>query len=334
MSRVVPAEWSPHKAMWVGFPSHADLWVEDLAPARAEVAALVRALTERGGERVNLMAFGEEPVDIARALLNGVAGVEVVPGRFGDIWFRDTGPIFVKDDGRDLAVGFRNNGWGGKYVLPHDEDVAGQIAEHAHAPLDPIDVIVEGGALEHDGEGTVITTRQCVLNPNRNPGWTEAQAEAVLARALGARKVLWLGDGLLNDHTDGHVDNMARFVRPGLVACPIAFGSDDPNAEIYDAAADALTSMSDAAGRPLEVARIPSPGLIEDEDGEPIPASHMNFLIANRAVIAPIYRDRAGEAALVELRKLFPDRAVIGLPSTAILTGGGSFHCISQQEPA
>ncbi|MBS0294888.1 MAG: agmatine deiminase family protein [Proteobacteria bacterium] len=334
MDRLVPAEWSPHRAIWLGFPSHADLWVEDLEPAQAEVAALARALAGQGRERVRLIAHGEAGVAAAQALLGDVAGVEIVPGRFGDIWFRDTGPIFVKDGGAERAIGFRFNGWGGKYVLPHDDEVAGQIAQGAGVALEAHDFILEGGAVDHDGFGTVLTTRQCLLNANRNEGWTETQAEAALAHALGARKVLWLGDGLENDHTDGHVDNLARFVAPGVVACPIAFGADDPNAQVYDAVARDLAGMSDARGEKLKVMRIPSPGRIEDEDGEAIPASHMNFLIANGAVVMPTYEDEASEFALQALAEIFPDRQVIGLPSVAILTGGGSFHCISQQEPA
>jgi agmatine deiminase len=331
---VVPAEWSPHRAIWVGYPSHADLWAEDLEAAREEVAGLVRALAGPGRERVRLLAHGEASSADAERRLGNAPNVEIVSGRFGDIWLRDTGPIFAKRSGADVACSFRFNGWGGKYELPHDEEVAEQIAQASAVDLETFDFIIEGGALDHDGRGTVITTRQCLLNPNRNSGWTETQAEQALASALGARKILWLGEGLLNDHTDGHVDNLARFVRPGLVACPIATGADDPNASAYDAAAELLASYGDALGAPLEVARIPSPGRLKDEDGEIVPASHMNFLIANGAVIAPIYEPRSGAMALEELRKLFTDREVIGLPSNAILTGGGSFHCISQQEPA
>jgi agmatine deiminase len=161
-----------------------------------------------------------------------------------------------------------------------------------------------------------------------------ADAEGALADALGARAVIWLGDGLQNDHTDGHVDNLARFVAPGVVAVPVAWGKGDPNAEAFDEAARRLGSASDATGRPLKVVRIPSPGWVEGDEGKAVPASHMNFLIANRAVIVPIYEARPGELACQALEHLFPDRQVIGLPSTAILTGGGSFHCITQQEPA
>jgi agmatine deiminase len=338
MSRVVPAEWAPHKAFWLGFPSHADLWAEDLEPAQAEVVALARALAGPGGERVRLMVHGDAAEAAAREALAGVQGVEIVRGFFGDVWLRDTGPIFVKASDAearesDLAVGFRFNGWGGKYELPYDEQVAEQVAAAAGAPLAGFDVVLEGGALDHDGAGTVLTTRQCLLNPNRNPGWTEADAEAALAASLGARRVLWLGDGLLNDHTDGHVDNLARFIAPGVVACPKAYG-DDPNADVYDDAAAALAAMAGADGQPVKVVRIPSPGRILDEEGEIVPASHMNFIIANGAVIMPVYAEGPGEAALNALRAAFPDRAVIGLPSRALITGGGSFHCISQQEPA
>jgi len=326
----VPAEWSPHRAIWIGFPSHAELWEDDLAPAQSEVAALVRALAGPGEERVRLLTDGEAAAMAARALLDGVPGVEFLPGHFGDIWLRDTGPIFVGPS----AAAFRFNGWGGKYVLPGDDSVAEQLAAAAEVPLERYDFVLEGGALDHDGEGTVLTTRECLLNPNRNRGWTQAVAEAALRQALGARKVIWLDKGLLNDHTDGHVDNLARFVGPGLVAIPMAFGADDPQAAIYDAAAAALAGASDAAGRALRVVRIPSPGRVIGEDGLAAPASHMNFIIANRAVIVPTYNQRAGDFAAQALTSLFPDRAVIGLPSRALLTGGGSFHCISQQEPA
>lgn len=330
---VIPAEWSPHRAMWVGWPSHEELWQDDLDAAQAEVEALVRALAGPGREQVRLLVGHEDALTDARARFDGVAGVEVVPGRFGDIWLRDTGPIFGPRSAR--AAAFRFNGWGGKYDLPYDDTVADQIGAHAGAPLDRHDFILEGGALDHDGAGTILTTRQCLLNRNRNTGWTEAVAEAALMSALGAKKVLWLGDGLLNDHTDGHVDNLARFVAPGVVACPIAFGPKDPNADVYDDTARALSAMKDAEGRPIRVLRIPSPGLILDEDERPVPASHMNFLIADGAVIVPTYGDEtAARLACEALATVFTDREVIPLPSTAILTGGGSFHCISQQEPA
>ena len=330
MTRPVPAEWSPHRAIWVGFPSHAELWEADLEAAQAEAAALARALAGPGGERVRLLVCGEAAAAAAARLCGGDVA-EIVPGRFGDIWLRDTGPIFLS---AAEAVAFRFNGWGGKYVLEGDDAVAEQIAAAAGAVLARHDVVLEGGALDHDGEGTVLTTRECLTNPNRNRGWTEAVAEAALRDAVGARKVIWLGHGLLHDHTDGHVDNLARFVAPGVVAIPLTFGEKDPNAGVYDAAAAALAGQTDAAGRSIKVVRIPSPGRVLGDDNLPVPASHMNFIIANRAVIVPTYGAAAANWAGKALAELFPGREVIGLPSRALLTGGGSFHCITQQEPA
>lgn len=334
MTLTVPPEWAPHRAMWLGFPSHTELWEDDLQAAQAEVAALARALAGPGAERVRLLTGSPQGEADAQRLLGDVPGVEIVAGAFGDIWLRDTGPIFSSSPDGARAEAFGFNGWGGKYELEHDDTVAAQIAKAAGVRLMAHDFILEGGAVDQDGEGTVLTTGQCVLNPNRNRDWTKPLAEAALTVALGARKVIWLGDGLVNDHTDGHVDNLARFVAPGVVACPVAFGRGDPNAKAYDDAAQRLLAQTDATGRKLEVMRIPSPGWIDGPQGKAAPASHMNFLIANQAVIMPIYEERAGAFAIQALEHLFPGRQVIGLPSRAILTGGGSFHCISQQEPA
>lgn len=335
LTRTVPAEWAEHRAMWVGFPSHGDLWEENLAPAQAEVAALTRALAGPGGERVRLFVRGDEAEAQARALLDGVPHIEFVRGQFGDVWLRDTGPIFVVDGEAQLTgVGFHFNGWGGKYILEDDDAVAEQLAAAAGAPLEQHAFVVEGGALDHDGAGTILTTRQCLLNPNRNADWTEAEAEQAMQNALGARRLLWLGDGLLNDHTDGHVDNLARFVAPGVVACPVAWGRDDPNGAVYDETARRLGEMRTERGASLTVVRVASPGRVE-VDGNVVPASHMNFVIANKAVVVPLYtNDRAGQFAMDALASLFPEREVIGLPSNALLSGGGSFHCITQQEPA
>lgn len=321
--RQIPAEWALHRAMWMAWPSDPALWGDDLGQARAEVAALARALSE--GETVHMLANGEEAMASARIALG--ASVSLSRARFGDIWLRDTGPIFT-GDGR--ALGFVFNGWGGKYDLAGDRELARAVASCAGAAFQAHDFVLEGGAIEMDGEGALLTTRQCLLNPNRNPGWREADAEHALKAALGVRKVLWLDEGLANDHTDGHVDNLARFVAPGRVVCQ-APAPGDPNARTLDAIARTLAAMTDACGRLLEVIRIPSPGLVEI-DGKPAPASHMNFVIGNAAVVVPLYSAQ-GEDAMKALAALFPGRRVIGLPSGAILKGGGSFHCITQQEP-
>jgi agmatine deiminase len=322
-----PPEWAPHKAIWTAWPSAADLWGEDLKPARAEVAAMVSALADRDGDRMRVLVNGDEALASARTAIGACA--ELIEAKFGDIWLRDTGPIFTK--GR--ALGFRFNGWGGKYVLAHDDKVARAVAAAAGVECASHDFILEAGAIEMDGEGALITTRQCLLNPNRNATWTERGAEAALKQALGVEKILWLDEGLANDHTDGHIDNLARFVGPGRVVCQAPSGKGDPNADVLNEIALSLAAMKDARARQLEVIRIPSPGPVVDEDGDAIPASHMNFLIGNKAVVVPIY-SASGDDAVNALAPLFPGRRVIGLSSNAILTGGGSFHCITQQEPA
>jgi agmatine deiminase len=333
----IPAEWAPHKAIWTCWPSAADLWLEDLEPARAEVGAMIKALiatTPEGGQGdvVHVLASGADAAVNAREALPAAVHVHEVP--FGDIWLRDTGPIFAKDGDAPVALRFDFNGWGGKYELDDDDTVGGAVAVLAQVPTRKAGFVLEGGAVDHDGEGTVLTTRQCVLHPNRNGDWTQEAAEAHFATALGAKKVLWLGDGLINDHTDGHVDNIARFIGPGRVMCMHAYGEDDPNRDVLDAIASDLAAMTDATGRKLEVVRIPSPGLVTNEDGEAIPASHMNFIIGNASVVVPHYGTPSADAALRAIAAAFPGRRVVGVNTTAILTGGGSFHCITQQEPA
>jgi agmatine deiminase len=323
----IPPEWAPHRAIWTAWPREPAYWGAAFEAARVEVAAMVRALAA-GGERVRVLVDGREGEASAKLAFAGAG--ELIQARYGDIWLRDIGPIF---DSEGLAHGFRYNGWGGKFVMAGDEAVAAQVADLAGARLVQHDFILEGGGVEHDGEGTILTTRQCVLNQNRNPHWTEAAAEMELKRAFGASKILWLDEGLLNDHTDGHIDNIARFVGPGRVVCQAPWGKKDPNADIYEEIALSLAAMHDAQGRKLEVVRIPSPGLVKDEKGEIVPASHMNFLIANEVVLVPVYSD-SGDDALKALAPLFPGRRVVGLSSHATLAGGGSFHCITQQEPA
>jgi agmatine deiminase len=348
-----PAEWTPHRRVFIGWPSAADLWGDDLAPARREVAAFARAVilpdpddaagAITRGEAVVLVARGAEARAAAEAFRGGLpdcAACSLLEAPIGDVWLRDTGPAFAWDQsGALVASAFRFNGWGGKYELPDDDRIAGILAAHAGVRLRSFNGFVgEGGALECDGEGTVITTRQCLLNPNRNPGLLEKDVEDVLKSAIGAEKVIWLGDGLTGDHTDGHVDNIARFIAPGKVVCMRPYGADDPNRDVLNEIRGILARATDASGRRLEVIEIPSPGLALRE-GAPVPASHMNFYIANHAIVMPTYEGltgdaRPGEDALSILQETGVRPFVIGIDSSHLLTGGGSFHCISQQEPA
>jgi agmatine deiminase len=329
---VVPAEWAPQAAIWTAWPADAAEWNGDLALPRADVAALVRALAE--SNKVRLLVNGEEAATSALAAVGDTA--ELVSAKYGDIWLRDTGPIFAHEGNERVALRFTTNSWGGKYDLPDDLTVGDTVAELAGTPIRRFDFVLEGGAVDHDGEGTILATKQTLLNPNRN-GWTAEQAEAELARAFGAKKVIWVDEGLLGDHTDGHIDNIARFVAPGRVVCQAPAGADDPNAAILDAIAARLAEATDAAGRKLEVIRVPGVGLYRNPLGEVSPASHMNFIVANGVVVVPVYGTETQEAALAALQAVFPDRKVVGVSSRGLLgcgeAGGGSFHCITQQEP-
>jgi agmatine deiminase len=316
-------EWAPHQAVWIGFPSSAELWEADLAPAQTEVAAFAAAVHADGaGEQVWLVAADETAATEARRL---APFAKVILQPFGDIWLRDTGAIVLGSGADRQAQGFGFNGWGGKYDLPGDDSIGERLAAGASLPYSKSDWVLEGGAVDGDGTGLVLTTEQCLLNANRNPSLDKEAVEERLKRDLGATRIVWLGEGLVNDHTDGHVDNLARFIAPGRVAIPEAV-EEDPNAAAY---ADAAEALLDAE---LEVVAIPSPGLVE-RDGEIIPASYMNFYIGNAAVVVPQYGAANDAAAVEAIQALFPGRRAIGLRADHILTGGGSFHCISQQVP-
>ena len=335
-----PAEWADHEAVWLAWPSHPELWQDALEPVRSAVGEMVRAILDPHpvtgaprGERVDLLVPDEGAAALARERLGG-RGIRFHRIPFGDIWLRDTAPVFVAaPGGRRAAVLFGFNGWGGKYVLPHDAEVSGRIAGAAGLPRFSFPWVLEGGSVETDGEGTILTTRQCLLDPSRNPSMTLPEIETGLREALGARTVLWLGDGLVNDHTDGHVDTLARFVAPGRVVCMYPDGPADPNREALRAIEKELRSFRDAAGRRLEVVPLPSPGLVAGASGEPMPASYVNFYVGNRAVVVPVYGAPNDARAVDAVAALFPGRRTVGVPARDLLAGGGAFHCISQQQP-
>ena len=319
-----PPEWAPHEFVWIGFPSHAELWEDALEPAREEVIAFARAVHAGGkGEEVRLVAADAEAAEAAR---RAAPFATIVEEPFGDIWLRDTGPLILGSGGGRVAASFAFNGWGGKYELEGDRTIGGRLAGRLGLERRSHDWILEGGAIDVDGTGLGVTTEQCLLNPNRNPDLDRDEIEARLREHLGIERLLWLGEGLANDHTDGHVDNLARFVGEGKLAVPVPESSADPNQQAF---ADARY-RAEAFG--LEVAPVPSPGRIE-RDGEPVAASYMNFYIGNAAVVVPVWGAANDEAAVELIGAHFPERKTVGLRAEHLLTGGGSFHCISQQVP-
>jgi agmatine deiminase len=331
----LPPEWAPQDQLMIGWPSHFAPWDKPFEAAREEIAELalvILSTPSRTDERptgVTLVVDGKEAEAAAR---KAVPGAGIINTACGDTWLRDTGPILAWQGSKLIARSFGFNGWGNKYIYPGDEDLSVRLSEVLGAKRADMPFILEGGSVDWDGAGHILTTDECLLNENRNPGWSREDAEAALKSAFGVSDVIWIAQGLLNDHTDGHIDNLARFVAPGHVVCQSA-STDDPHKERLNAVEAELRSYRNRRGEALSVTTIPSPGSVMDEDGEPVPASHMNFVITNQAVIVPAYNDRAG-LAVKALSTLFPARAVLSRPASATLTGGGSFHCISQQIPA
>lgn len=337
---IQPAEWENHDACWLAWPSDGSLWQEELKSAQSEFTALCRAIADldpkdgqRKGEQLEILVPDQRNLALAQAALQGTsARFHLIP--FGDIWLRDTGPIFTKStDGSLTASRFRFNGWGEKYILPHDAEVSSAIAQASGLPTSSHPWILEGGSVEVDGQGTCLTTRQCLLNPNRNPGITEKDWSPLLEEALGVTQVIWLDEGLLNDHTDGHIDTLARFAAPGVVLCMEATTEDDPNRKVMEQIADTLSAARDASGKPLQVIRVPSPGKVQNSEGFILPASYMNFYISNTSVIVPTYGSAFDESAVRKIAECFPGRKTVGLSAKSILAGGGAFHCITQQQP-
>jgi agmatine deiminase len=329
-----PAEWEVQDACWLAWPSHPVEWPGEgvLDGARRAVAETASALSR--GERVEMLVLPGESEESARRALDGVA-VRFHSIPFGDVWLRDTGPIFLHGPAGELgAACFGWNGWGGKYMFEHDAEVGARIADATGVRPRRSPMVLEGGAIDVDGEGTLLTTRQCLLDPSRNPGMSREAIERELGATLGARRILWLDRGLAIDHTDGHIDTLARFTGPGQVVCMEPSGRSDPNRDALMEIIRDLAGMRDAAGRELEVVRIPSPGRIESPSGDLAPASYINFLIGNRAVVVPIY-GADGDLEVVEvLGELFPGREIIPVDARAAMAGGGAIHCMSRDQPA
>jgi agmatine deiminase len=320
---VMPPEWAEQEWLWIGFPHLAEEWPGFLEAAQEQIAAFASAVAD-SGQQVRLLVRDAANEERARSLVS--QGVILQRRIYGDIWLRDTGPLVVQHAAQRSARRFGFNGWGGKYEMPGDETIGAQLASEAGLPLETSDMILEGGAIDTDGTGLAITTEQCLLNPNRNRWMTRRDIEVELRQRLGFDRIVWLGEGLVNDHTDGHVDNLARFVASGRIVVPQATGKDDPNAAIYaDAAARA-----EAAG--LGVVRIPSPGRVERK-GVVEPASYVNFAITTNVVVVPTFGSPHDEEGVAAVGALFPDRETIGLRADAVLAGGGGFHCASQQMP-
>jgi agmatine deiminase len=330
------AEWERNVACWSAWPAHEYAWGGYLRDAQREFVGFCRALLAHdGAEQLELLVEDEAAEREAQSALHELgARVRYRRLAYGDIWLRDTTPLFVRGPSGLGGVRFGFNGWGSKYIYPGDAELSARLCATRELPEFVFDSIIEGGALELDGEGTCLTTESCLLNTNRGPGLTRAALEGVLHEALGVDKVLWLGTGLAGDHTDGHIDNLARFVAPGVVAHMRAVDDDDPNLETLEATERALRDFKDAAGRGLTLVTLPTPGRVEDAQGAPLAASYLNFYIGNHSVIVPSFGTEHDELAREAVAAAFPQHEVVLRAARAILEGGGgTFHCMTRQEP-
>jgi agmatine deiminase len=348
----MPGEFEPHAGCWMAWPERPDNWRLGAKPAQDSYAAVAEAINS--AEPVT-MAVSDAQLERCRAALS--TSVRVVEIPTDDAWMRDIGPTFVVDAGAGLrGVDWRFNAWGGLEGglysrWDRDERVAQRVLEIEGADRYRAPIVLEGGSIHVDGEGTVITTEECLLNRNRNPGFTRQQIEQVLCDYVAAERVIWLGRGLPEDETDGHVDNLACFVAPGVVLLTWTDDESDPTHAIARDALHRLQAATDARGRTLEVIKIPSPGplVIGEEEaggvvampgsrprraGDRMAASYVNFYLGTERIVFPLLDERFDDAAADVLAGCFPDRQIVGVAAREILLGGGSIHCTTQQVPA
>jgi agmatine deiminase len=348
----MPGEFEAHRGCWMAWPERPDNWRLGAKPAQRAYAAVAEAINV--SEPVT-MAVSDAQFENCRALLS--PSIRVVELSSDDAWMRDIGPTFVVDDsGGRRGVDWRFNAWGGLdgglyFPWDRDERVAQKVLELEGADRYRAPIVLEGGAIHVDGQGTVMATEECLLNRNRNPELSRGQIEQVLFEHLGARKIIWLGRGAYNDETDGHVDNLACFARPGVVLLTWSEDESDPQHAISRDALGRLEGAADARGRSIEVIRVPSPGPITISEqeaegvdavpgsrprraGDRLAASYVNFYAGTKRIVFPLLDERFDGAGEAVLRDCFPDREIVGVPAREILLGGGNIHCITQQVPA
>jgi agmatine deiminase len=337
----MPAEWEPHIGTWFTWPRPEGISFPDkYDPVPAVYSELIKRLVTV--EEVHINVWNEEKEAIARELLR-TYGTPLDRVHFHHFpayepWCRDHGPIFIvreKNGTRERAiVDWGYNAWGGKYP-PYDldDEVPQHVGRYRNLEVFLPGIVMEGGSIEVNGKGTLLTTTACLLNPNRNPHLNQQQIEQYLKDYLGARNILWLGEGIIGDDTDGHIDDISRFTDQHTIVTVIEEDPADENYELLNENLKKLKTFKDQDGQPFRIVTIPMPGIVQHEE-QRLPASYANFYIANEMVLVPTYRNANDRRALDTLQTLFPTRKVIGIDSTDLIWGLGSFHCISQQEPA
>lgn len=332
----MPAEWAPHEATWLSWPKDPITWPDRVPQAREAFAQMIEALTPY--EKVHLLVDGGGAEDEAKKILAAkkIHEPNLIFHRIKtvDSWIRDYGPNFLVGPGGLAYNRWIFNAWGGKYdTLMKDDGIPARLAPYLDLPMFEPGIVMEGGSIEVNGEGLILTTEQCLLNPNRNPHLNKNQIEGILKDYLGAEKVLWLGEGVAGDDTDGHIDDIARFVSTDTVVTVVEEDPSDPNYAPLQDNWKRLQTMTDLRGRPLKAIALPMPGRVEAE-GEPLPASYANFYIANEVVLLPVYGHANDAKALAILAKLFSNRRIVPIDCRDLVWGMGALHCVTQQQPA
>ena len=333
----MPAEWEPHSAVWLSWP-HDPISFPDLAGAEKAFAEFIQEIS--ASERVELQILGESMRARASKMLREkgtpLEQVGFHLADYADIWFRDYGPIFVVHSAtkRLAMTKWIFNAWGDKYeTLLKDDRVPYRMNESLALPMFEPGIVLEGGSIEVNGQGTLMTTEQCLLNPNRNPQLSKNEIEKYLSDYIGVKHFIWLKEGIAGDDTDGHIDDIARFVNKNTVLCALQPDSNDPDHEVLEENFRLLEAATDQDGKKLRVIPLPVPGFVGDEQGR-LPASYANFYIGNTKVLVPIFGVENDAAALAVIQSLFPNRKVVGINARALVYGLGTFHCMTQQQPA
>jgi agmatine deiminase len=334
----MPAEWEPHAATWLAWPKNSETWPEHLEPARDAWVKKIRALVPH--EKVYLLADGCAQSGGIQARVGDLgahaANFRMVSIPYDDSWLRDSGPNFIKSGSGPMVINdFIFNTWGGKYgAWPLDDAIPKHAGDLLQIPVIEHTLVLEGGSIDVNGLGTLLTTRQCLLNPNRNPGLRPEQIEERLRQYLGLRHIIWLGEGIEGDDTDGHIDDITRFTSPTHVVTVVEHDSRRANYAPLKKNLEVLEKAVDQDGKSLEIFDLPTPKREVLGPFGVSPASYANFYIANGVVLVPVFSDANDDKALDILQKRFPDRSVIGIESSATVTGLGSIHCVTQQQPA
>lgn len=334
-----PAEFAQHNAMWLSWPHKEASWpgkIESIYPVYAQ---FIKYVAE--GETVNINVVDEAMKQKALRYVTE-AGADLNNVNFfihptNDAWCRDHGPAFLinpKAEHKKVIVDWGYNAWGGKYPpFDLDDNIPTLVGKHYNIPVFYPGIVMEGGSVEFNGKGTLLTTTACLLNENRNPHLNQKQIEEYLIDYYGVDHILWLGDGIVGDDTDGHIDDITRFVNEDTVVTVVEENKQDENFELLQENLKTLKTLRLETGKQMNIVELPMPGAVVYEDMR-LPASYANFYIGNKYVVVPTFRDKNDDRALDILQKCFPDRKVIGLDSVDIIWGLGSFHCLSQQEPA